>query len=333
MRHLWSKKNPFREPHWRWLRISSIVDGSGPGFNRRYDDTAIRNGLAFRRLLDQSHAAAADSVLAWNYPDHYWAHHVYREGNVPSMLGDDRRAHLRWEIEARILARQTDNEIADATGLDPEVLEVYTTLFFDVRPRMANIGYIVNQVIGPAVHRTLTMREYPTLWKLIGYLHGPHMLHAIMQGSIEPSWPDSGKSVRLAAQEAANNDLVRHALLALRTLKNDSYTQDAILGRYLEMQNTDKLAGAGAGDGGDSLKAGLHDLLENFKEVVIVGDPRLSSVDQPTMSIYHESSAELRFEEQMQLALGHEAPPPAALATIKFPERTQAQDVPAESEA
>jgi hypothetical protein len=53
-------------------------------------------------------------------------------------------------IEARILARQTDTEIASLLGTDARVIGMYRHLFFDVTAKLDNPDWILNAVLLPA---------------------------------------------------------------------------------------------------------------------------------------------------------------------------------------
>ena len=55
---------------------------------------------------------------------------------------------LRLEVEARLLARQPAEAIADRTGLTAAAVEAYAALFYAVADRLVHRGYIVHCVIG-----------------------------------------------------------------------------------------------------------------------------------------------------------------------------------------
>ena len=69
-------------------------------------------------------------------------HHAYE------LFSNAKYAELKLELEASILARQTDREIADATGLPDEICSIYEKVFFQVRDRLDAIDYIMIEVIG-----------------------------------------------------------------------------------------------------------------------------------------------------------------------------------------
>jgi hypothetical protein len=85
---------------------------------------------------------------------------------------------LRDELEARIMAEQSDEEIAAKMELAQEVIEAYEGIFFDVRSRLSVTGWI----------RCNAMRWTPyeepyklgTALRQFGYYGGPYLLEAYL---------------------------------------------------------------------------------------------------------------------------------------------------------
>ncbi len=73
-----------------------------------------------------------------NYPEMCWALRLYEQRDYEK---------LRWTIEARILARQTNDEIAQSCGCMPEMIEYYEALFFNVRARLDSPDFIMTKVV------------------------------------------------------------------------------------------------------------------------------------------------------------------------------------------
>jgi hypothetical protein len=93
----------------------------------------------------------------------------------------------RWELEARLLARQTDDEISVRCGLPPEVVFCYEELFFNVRCRLEAWGWICNQVIGPGLQNRFADHEVGPLWLAFAYHGGPLVLDALL-GAFHAAW-------------------------------------------------------------------------------------------------------------------------------------------------
>ncbi len=96
----------------------------------------------------------------------------------------------RWEVEARILAGQSDAEIAVSTGLSPALVATYEQTFFRVRDRRAAGDYILFGVIGYDPFGGFLEGDLRTLWAYFGYAAGPKVLELVMAVSRGRSLPD-----------------------------------------------------------------------------------------------------------------------------------------------
>jgi hypothetical protein len=106
--------NPLRPVAWRWERAGQLLD---PGVRRhRSDDRWVSRAHRFSAALARSH------------------------GGAPQMARADRAIHgacqlwrglprQRWELEARLLAGQSDAEIAGKLNIEAGVVEAYEAVF------------------------------------------------------------------------------------------------------------------------------------------------------------------------------------------------------------
>ena len=161
------RTNPFRAANWRWQRVIGALDQTQPLPSRRRDSPIgykwIREGMRFKILHDRSlNDPAMQYVLLDEQPAIFWAHWLYSQANNSS----------RYSIEAYILSRQTDFEIGFQCGVPPAIIDAYEALFFNVREKLNHPDYIVNCVIGQAIHRGLAERDFDLLSKLYGYFCG-----------------------------------------------------------------------------------------------------------------------------------------------------------------
>src|ERR1700733_12667214 len=112
-------QNPWRVPNWRWLRAQDIAQGGLPATARR--DGATSTTLIHRAARFYKALQCCDGdewmpmKLAEQTPALFWAHYLYDQPDHP----------LRWSIEARILARETDREIARRIGCAEEIIQLY----------------------------------------------------------------------------------------------------------------------------------------------------------------------------------------------------------------
>lgn len=87
----------------------------------------------------------------------------------------------RAEVEARLLARQDDEDIAARCGLTAAAVRAYHDLFFQVRDVLGAEFYIHNVVLGPQVDAGLSEDDTDILLKLLGYAHGPLMVDLVLR--------------------------------------------------------------------------------------------------------------------------------------------------------
>ena len=71
---------------------------------------------------------------------------------------------LRWELEARILAGQSDDDISASMAVPPAVVAAFERSFFNVRDRLAAFDLILFHVIG--YRPVLGFEEQRSAWPL-----------------------------------------------------------------------------------------------------------------------------------------------------------------------
>ena len=112
--------NQLRPVDWRFLaaqRLARVLTLRP----EQVPDLAIRLAVAYLKAEGEGHHAPAGSET--KLLDR--AFQIYREDEL-----------LRWEIEARVLAGQTDEELGACCDLHPSVVGLFTAFFFDVRDRL-----------------------------------------------------------------------------------------------------------------------------------------------------------------------------------------------------
>ena len=143
-----SPENPARKPEWRWLRH---LGGFKP-----WRDTFAHRMWACR-------AAKPNRILLQVLE-------VYE--------GDHFR---RAELEARMLARQSDAQIAKRMDLDPPVVSWYRGAFFDVDEKLEFPSWITHCVLRTEPSGVLGKDDIPWLWKHTGYWLGLVALEELLQ--------------------------------------------------------------------------------------------------------------------------------------------------------
>jgi hypothetical protein len=139
-------------------------------------------------LADQDHAAARKGDDDWvrragqflrarrRCPNEIARHRLADQ--VPDLAGavqlhEQPDPFLQWEVEARLLAGETCDQIAAKCGLAAEAVAAYHALFFHVQDRLGASSYIIHTVLGPKIHDGLTEADVDVILKLFGYRGGP----------------------------------------------------------------------------------------------------------------------------------------------------------------
>jgi len=139
------KYNFFRTPAWRWDRVLKICDrGPTPGRCTRRDDDTVRRARNFLLRWRNSEDEDREKLL-WECPGLYYAYDYYQR------LNDEPEAAMY--IEARLLARQTPEEIGKVMGILPDAVTWYADLFFDIKDRVDSRDWVTKQIIVPAMMR------------------------------------------------------------------------------------------------------------------------------------------------------------------------------------
>jgi hypothetical protein len=175
--------NFFREVNWRWRRAQRIVNADLP-ISRSRDDTETILAARFLSALarcrtDKGRAHVEKTYLALH------AAKRLNEADGPAL----------WEIKARILADQTDDEIAAHCGLSPETVRWFEALHFCVRDRLQVPDWIA-KVLGPGLRNGFTREEMGHIWMALAYHGGPLILEVVMAATLP-----SHKRVRRTAKK------------------------------------------------------------------------------------------------------------------------------------
>jgi hypothetical protein len=302
------RTNPLRSPHWKWLRAQEI-DGGGQKATRALDGDEgfswIRRALRLKRHYDRAgNRTSAMCALVLRDSDLFWAHAMWLAEKKPT----------RWGIEARVLAGETDEEIAKKVGTDPEVIAAYVNVFFDVRGRLRNLDYVQNVIMADSVTRGLQERHYDLLWKMLGYQGGPHVLDAVINRFISISKPEGPDAVAGFFQDTAINSMKYKAALATLTVQINTHTQLPLIDsfvKYVEIERTTDSASKAQTSIIDNIGAMLTSM--PFK----IGT-KLDSVTAKMLP-FDDGAAELRGDEMMIIASGGEVESAADIQKLNFP--------------
>ena len=246
--------------------------------------------------------------LAEQTPIIFWAHYLYDQLHNP----------MRWSIEARILARETDREIAMRIGCGEEIIQAYEALFFNVRDKLNRKDYIFHTVLKDAVLRGLHERKKDLLWKLVAYLGGSYMLDAIINPLVKPQWIESSEDIPAFLQDVAINLMKKKATIAALCVPINSQTEMKLikaLSKFVKIESSMDSQGKIS----DQITNGIGAMLENLP--FRVGSTKAAKTQAGPLSEYDQGAAELRENELMCVAAGYSLPGDKLLKWIKFPEQ------------
>jgi len=145
--------NPDREPDWRWRLIqfinTQISSSGGPLRASTRDDAHERTAWqvirGFQRF-DNDEENGEFEKLVRKFPFIYYAYDLFSK--TPT------RPELTLYLQARLLAGQTNEDIAKVMSITPATVEWYEALFFDVRKHLRCRDWIVLKVLNPALNKT-----------------------------------------------------------------------------------------------------------------------------------------------------------------------------------
>jgi hypothetical protein len=331
----YQKYNVFREPDWRFVRVLSLCDRhESPGRCTRRDDIYIkqmRNFLLRWRNRDNNDER---EELLWENPGLYYAWKIYENREIQPATYNI--------IEARLLARQTPEEIAATFGTIKETIEWYEALFFNVSDKLDHRDWVTTQVLLPAVLRrhgqmpiesdiggvapnliAYANKDYsichPFLdssMKLFAYFGGKYLVDSLITGF------ESGKPLNSQEDLAAWYDhhfsmaMRRRSLQAIQQFQCNRYNVMELFSTHTEIMKIEKSEDTASRD---------KTMIERHSKAMIDDIPWVVGADGETMlagtklGLYDAQAAELRDDELHAVATGHEPEALAASLPLSLP--------------
>lgn len=196
------KHSPCRPVDWRWRRAEWLLR-EGKRLSRAKDDAATLQAVRYLQLAARGRCTEAND--ARQFPDLHSAFLVRRLGGA-----------LELELQARVLARQSRDEITQRTGVPAEVIDNYLTTFFDVEDYLAATDWILKQAIWRGHSSGSVRQAAAVVLKRIAYFDGPIILDEVMPYLIggKDLWADPPD----LSTEAGREDQRTRQLVALELL-------------------------------------------------------------------------------------------------------------------
>jgi hypothetical protein len=196
------RSDPFAPPEWRWLYACQVHEQIRTSRRRRSDPDWLQPLLALTEAVNPiGRKKRTESVS----PELFVAYRLFEAGGP-----------TRWELEARILARQSNEDIAAAMGLGASVVSDFELNFFNVRNRLSAGDFILLEIVGYLPFAGIREGDFRTLWRYYGFAAGPKMLEIVMAVSQDrplPAW-----AIESAPSQADVDDFVRSTKLAIWAL-------------------------------------------------------------------------------------------------------------------
>lgn len=209
----------WRPVNWRW-RNTPWQKKRGPLLDDRRDRLPEPEWLdlliALKDSTENSKRPRRPEIVV--PPELIAAHRIYKQNGQP-----------RWEMQARLLAGQSDQEISSAMGYDTGVVAAYAACFYDIRDRLSAADYVNDCVIRVPL-AGLKEGDLKKLWAYFAFNAGPKIFELIKAVSLDhplPDWacrdaPDARERLRLSTKLAimvSTAPLTRSKLRKLKVLK------------------------------------------------------------------------------------------------------------------
>ena len=157
-----SYTDPFEYPDWRASRVKSLLtDGKTP---TQQDDKYIHRGFRFAKALEECDGSDTSRyAITLKYKD------------IAKAVGlHNNASNRKYFLEALCLCRDASEEhIAEYMGETPVMVKYYGKLYFDVRDKFDNVGYLCSRILEPAVVKALKdFKDANIAWKLAGLFGG-----------------------------------------------------------------------------------------------------------------------------------------------------------------
>jgi len=247
--------NPKCPPSWRFDRVMELLrHHPRPARPAPHDDDYIRQARRFVMDFRSCPQSKRMELFARN-PGLYYAYSIHN---------DDEDEMTSCILQARLLARQSHEDIAHAMKTLPSTVTWYEKLFFNVKDRWEHKDWIVRQILGPAVERGLLHRDHDLTLKLFAFFGGPHVLDLVLTG-----FQQSGLAQTIEAAKAFVVAQVRDSLArrcAIEAAEGFTVNEFNVIdlfnahAKFLELEQE-----LGSGQARDQIEANIMQMIKEFQ--------------------------------------------------------------------
>lgn len=173
------KYDPQRTPDRRWQDACRIVEGRRRvSFCR--DGTEVVAAVQYLRVTAASRTEQGREGVRRRHADLHEAVTLAQTGGL-----------VVAEVQARILARQSDDEIAARCAVPAGAVKWYEAIFYETRDSLKAHDWILIKAIGPIHSRARSGPDLGAVWRSCGYYGGPLALEAVLAVSRNEPFPES----------------------------------------------------------------------------------------------------------------------------------------------
>lgn len=305
------KYDPGAEPDWRHQRILEIIHRHpSPGRCSRYDDTWVKKARGFILAYEQKEQKRIPRrKLILICPELYYAYVIHER----AASGNDADVNVMLLIQARIIAGQTDEDIAKAVGTHPGVIGWYAKLFFDVRDRLDQKDWVISRVLVPALVRSPVADEedegpvHPVetfsrnfldgSLKYFGYFGGGEVINTILGGQRREV---SENATDEFLDTFFRRQLKVKTIQAISRLPVNRYNITTLLETYMELIKLERAAG---GTAEESAYSDAMTALLGSVRFQTGGDAR-KMIQQTPLGDYYDKDFDLSYAEQQAVLNG-----------------------------
>lgn len=205
-----------RLPAWRWWLADRLVSRKRKAPPASIDPTFARV-MQYRSLLDLDESNSKRIAFELKHPDLVEALQLFAEDGLQ-----------RWVLEARLLAGQSAEEIAQIEGLTFGVVNEYEAVFFNVTGRLGAPYWVVGRAIGPRYLERLEAGEVGVILKAFAHFCGPKMLDLLLHAAVD-------RSGDLIPLDISSLNTAEEVSVAMARFTIECLTGPADPKRYLEL--------------------------------------------------------------------------------------------------
>lgn len=262
--------DPLRPRDWRWLRAQETC--RYPARHSAHDDEITTRATGYLRRYIRAAGCTTNiptvygtaiQKLQSQWPDIASAHRIYMQASF-----------ARWAMEAMVLAEVSDVDIAADLGCDVLVVRAYEALFYDVRDRMKNRLFILDELMSPALMSGASgiSHDYDFMWKGLAYMGGMSLLRGLWSLGITDT--ESSDQLQALGSSAQLRNVVKAQLLRAVNSKSAHDVIDEALTKQQLDDAAKKDMPEGKDDGASQLIAAMQ-----FSMAEAVGMRGLSPIE------------------------------------------------------